>query len=312
MPLNTSRLSLPYPQASDPANPPSDIQKLAAALDSSAVVFYQSYSSAAPSSPVIGSIWYQTDTRDFYMWVASGAWRLINVHYGISSGVNANPPENPSGFFTGALWYQPDKEQLTVFDGPLNEWIPVGAATLGTAAPSNPGLGNIWYDQTNAGLKVWSGSAWESAQQVNPYLLTYRGLNQVLSTNASTAIDFGSTGTTIGANAPTFSYGTPGVININQSGLYKIDFNVSSNTNNAYFNALVTTSTSLSSPGNATYGGSNGYSTTNNPGSSVSLTLPFANGDSFTCKVYCGGTAVTILGGQGSTFCTVAYIGPIS
>lgn len=306
MPSYTSRLGLRYPVSSDPANPPNDFQLLATALDGASVVYYAAISSSPPASPVNGSIWYQTDTRDFYVWAAT-AWRTINVHFGNASGGNYKPPISPTTF-DGSLWFQTDTQQLTVYSNSQAAWVPVTAATLAATAPTTPSGGQLWYDTTNKGLKVNNAGTWENAQQVNPYLLCHKGANQSLSAVTNTTITFGTVDISLGNNAPT---NNNGIITINQSGLYHIDFAASTTTGSVpyLYSQIVTTSStygSISYRGSLGANGSNEWSATN-----TNVTIPFVNGDSFVCQV-AAQSSTTLQGGQGTLYCMTAYLGPIS
>ena len=301
MPSYTPRLGLRYPVSSDPANPPSDFQLLATGIDNTSVVYYSSVSTSQPSGPTNGCIWFQTDTRDFYLWTGT-AWRPINVHQSTS----ASPPVTGTGYWTGQLWYQTDNNQLFVHNG--TTFVPASSATISATTPGTRAAGGLWYDTTNKGLKVNNAGTWESAQQVNPYLLCYKSANQTIgSTNTYTTITFGTTANSFGANAPTNSSGT---ITINQTGLYHIDFaaNTVLATSPYLSSQIVTTSTA----GNQTYHGNYNTNGGSFSGTSTNITIPFSAGDSFVCQVAAGSASTQLQGCQGTVYCTVAYIGPTS
>jgi len=71
MASTSSRLGLPYPVASDPANVPQDVHNLVNALDGDVVIYYQTNvgDNSTPPTTVKGSIWYCAEpSRAQYGW----------------------------------------------------------------------------------------------------------------------------------------------------------------------------------------------------------------------------------------------------
>jgi hypothetical protein len=66
----------------------------------------------------------------------------------------------PSAPLVGQLWWDSTNAQLKVYTG--TQWKQMGQAAASASAPSNPTTGDLWWDTTNLLLKVWSGSAWLS------------------------------------------------------------------------------------------------------------------------------------------------------
>jgi len=80
---------------------------------------------------------------------------------------NSSPPG--SGLI-GQLWYDSFNQQLKVKFQDINpaldniqDWKPVGGATVGTTQPTTPAAGDLWYD-TNTGinqLKIFDGATYQ-------------------------------------------------------------------------------------------------------------------------------------------------------
>jgi hypothetical protein len=63
----------------------------------------------------------------------------------------------PAAPLTGQLWYDSTNALLKVYNGTI--WKPISSSASGTSQPASPVVGDLWYDSQNAQLKVWSGSA---------------------------------------------------------------------------------------------------------------------------------------------------------
>ena len=70
---------------------------------------------------------------------------------------NFNNTSAPSNKITGQLWYDQTNKQLNVYTG--TKFKPVGSSTNSTTAPTNAVLGDMWFDTTNKQLYVYNGSA---------------------------------------------------------------------------------------------------------------------------------------------------------
>ena len=71
---------------------------------------------------------------------------------------NFNNTSAPSNKITGQLWYDQTNKQINVYTG--SKWKPVGSSTNSTTSPTNAVQGDMWFDTTNTQLYVYTGSAW--------------------------------------------------------------------------------------------------------------------------------------------------------
>lgn len=118
-----------------------------------AVVVYQP---TAPSSPVTGQIWVDSDDRQFYIWSGS-AWISAITTFIYQS----NAPGSP---VTGQVWVDSDNNLMYIYNG--TSWILVTppGSSYQTTAPSSPATGQVWIDSDdNNKLYVWTGSTWVTA-----------------------------------------------------------------------------------------------------------------------------------------------------
>ena len=71
---------------------------------------------------------------------------------------NFNNTSEPTNKNTGQLWFDQTNKQLNVYTG--TKFKPVGSTANSTSAPSNAVLGDLWFDTTNTQLYVYNGSSW--------------------------------------------------------------------------------------------------------------------------------------------------------
>lgn len=90
----------------------------------------------------------------------------------------------PTAPLTGQLWYDSTNALLKVYNGSI--WKPISSSASGSTQPSSPVTGDLWYDSANAQLKVWSGSAWIT---VGPSYTTTSGTSGAV---VETILDSGS------------------------------------------------------------------------------------------------------------------------
>ena len=90
----------------------------------------------------------------------------------------------PAAPLTGQLWYDSTNALLKVYNGSI--WKPISSSASGSSQPSSPVTGDLWYDSANAQLKVWSGSAWVT---VGPSYTTTSGTSGAV---VETILDSGS------------------------------------------------------------------------------------------------------------------------
>ena len=87
---------------------------------------------------------------------------------------NFNNTSAPSNKITGQLWYDQTNKQLNVYTG--TKFKPVGSTTNSTSAPTNAVLGDTWFDTSNTQLYVYTGSAWTL---IGPTTVAGSGVTQV-------------------------------------------------------------------------------------------------------------------------------------
>lgn len=90
----------------------------------------------------------------------------------------------PAAPLTGQLWYDSTNALLKVYNGSI--WKPISSSASGSTQPASPVSGDLWYDSANAQLKVWSGSAWIT---VGPSYTTTSGTSGAV---VETILDGGS------------------------------------------------------------------------------------------------------------------------
>jgi len=90
----------------------------------------------------------------------------------------------PTAPLTGQLWYDSTNALLKVYNGTI--WKPISSSASGSSQPSSPVVGDLWYNSTTAQLNVWSGSAWII---VGPSYTTTSGTSGAL---VETILDSGS------------------------------------------------------------------------------------------------------------------------
>ena len=82
------------------------------------------------------------------------------------------------------MWYDSTNALLKVYNGSI--WKPISSSASGTSQPASPVTGDLWYDSANAQLKVWSGSAFIT---VGPSYTTTSGTSGAV---VETILDSGS------------------------------------------------------------------------------------------------------------------------
>ena len=88
---------------------------------------------------------------------------------------NFNNTSAPSNKITGQLWYDQTNKQINVYTGA--KWKPVGSTTNSATSPANAVQGDMWFDTSNTQLYVYSGSAWTL---VGPTTVAGSGVTQVI------------------------------------------------------------------------------------------------------------------------------------
>ena len=88
---------------------------------------------------------------------------------------NFNNTSAPANKIQGQLWFDQTNKQLNVYSG--TKFKPVGSTTNSTTAPTNAVTGDMWFDTTNSQLYVYSGSAWTL---IGPTSVAGSGVTQVV------------------------------------------------------------------------------------------------------------------------------------
>jgi len=89
---------------------------------------------------------------------------------------NFNNTSAPANKITGQLWYDQTNKQINVYTGA--KWKPAGGPTSSTTSPTNAVQGDLWFDTANTQLYVHTGSAWTL---VGPTSVAGSGVTQVVS-----------------------------------------------------------------------------------------------------------------------------------
>ena len=89
---------------------------------------------------------------------------------------NFNNTSAPLNKITGQLWYDQTNKQLNVYTG--TKFKPVGSTTNSTSSPTNAVQGDMWFDTANTQLYVYTGSAWTL---IGPTTVAGSGVTQVVS-----------------------------------------------------------------------------------------------------------------------------------
>ena len=71
---------------------------------------------------------------------------------------NFNNTTAPSNKLQGQLWFDQTNKRINVWTG--DKWKPAGGPTNSTAAPASAVQGDLWFDTTNTQLYVYTGTDW--------------------------------------------------------------------------------------------------------------------------------------------------------
>ena len=89
---------------------------------------------------------------------------------------NFNNTSAPVNKIQGQLWFDQTNKQINVYTGA--KWKPVGSTTNSTTSPTNAVQGDLWFDTANNQLYVYSGSVWTL---IGPTSIAGSGVTQVVS-----------------------------------------------------------------------------------------------------------------------------------
>ena len=88
---------------------------------------------------------------------------------------NFNNTSAPSNKIQGQLWFDQTNKQINVYTG--SKWKPVGSTTNSTSSPTSAVQGDLWFDTANTQLYVYSGSSWTL---IGPTTVAGSGVTQVV------------------------------------------------------------------------------------------------------------------------------------
>ena len=88
---------------------------------------------------------------------------------------NFNNTSAPDNKIQGQLWFDQTNKQINVYTGA--KWKPVGSTTNSTTSPVNAVQGDLWFDTANNQLYVYTGSAWTL---IGPTSIAGSGVTQVV------------------------------------------------------------------------------------------------------------------------------------
>ena len=88
---------------------------------------------------------------------------------------NFNNTTAPVNKIQGQLWFDQTNKQINVYTGA--KWKPVGSTTNSTTSPTNAVQGDLWFDTANNQLYVYTGSVWTL---IGPTSIAGSGVTQVV------------------------------------------------------------------------------------------------------------------------------------
>ena len=88
---------------------------------------------------------------------------------------NFNNTSAPTNKVIGQIWFDQTNKRLNVWTG--DKWKPVGGPSNATASPSNAVTGDSWFDTTNSQLYVYDGTSWTL---IGPTTVAGSGVTQVV------------------------------------------------------------------------------------------------------------------------------------
>jgi len=88
---------------------------------------------------------------------------------------NFNNTTAPVNKIQGQLWFDQTNKQINVYTGA--KWKPVGSTTNSATSPANAVQGDLWFDTNNNQLYVYTGSSWTL---IGPTSIAGSGVTQVV------------------------------------------------------------------------------------------------------------------------------------
>ena len=89
---------------------------------------------------------------------------------------NFNNTSAPSNKVQGQMWFDQTNKRVNVWTG--DKWKPAGGPSNSTSAPTNAVQGDLWFDTSNTQLYVYNGTAWTL---IGPTTVSGSGVTQVVS-----------------------------------------------------------------------------------------------------------------------------------
>ena len=89
---------------------------------------------------------------------------------------NFNNTTAPNNKIQGQLWFDQTNKRVNVWTG--DKWKPAGGPANSTSAPTNAVQGDLWFDTSNTQLYVYNGTAWTL---IGPTTVAGSGVTQVVS-----------------------------------------------------------------------------------------------------------------------------------
>jgi hypothetical protein len=89
---------------------------------------------------------------------------------------NFNNTTAPNNKIQGQLWFDQTNKHVNVWTG--DKWKPAGGPANSTSAPTNAVQGDLWFDTSNTQLYVYNGTAWTL---IGPTTVAGSGVTQVVS-----------------------------------------------------------------------------------------------------------------------------------
>ena len=125
-------------------------------------------SDAAPSSPVEGDMWFESDTADFHIYY-DGAWIDVGGSSVANISIGSSPPTSTP--VNGDLWFDSDTAKTYIYynDGTSSQWIEVGAVSAAASGTDgaiqfasggtfSSDASNLVWDDTNNYLGIGTTS----------------------------------------------------------------------------------------------------------------------------------------------------------
>jgi len=123
---------------------------------------YRTAAASAPSSPVSGDMWFQTDTGKLQTYDGA-AWQPAATQNLVTRAGSA-----PSTPVTGDMWFNTSTGALQTYDG--TDWQPAATQNLVTRAGSAPVsaiAGDMWFNTSTGALQTYDGTDWQPAATQN-------------------------------------------------------------------------------------------------------------------------------------------------